>query len=130
MSEDADETPSEPPPEQRKRRKKRKRPAEPVASAPARSELDAAGRERPRFLLSFPSDPDLDRLVEAFERGDFATVRADAPALAERTEDEGVRDAALELRRRIDPDPLIKYLLLASVILLFVLVMHAYTHKP
>lgn len=130
MSEEADETPSEPPPEQRKKRKKKRRPPEPVASAPPRSELDAAGRERPRFLLSFPSDPDLDRLVEAFERGDFATVRADAPALAERTEDEGVRDAALELRRRIDPDPLIKYLLLASVVLLFVLVMHAYTHKP
>ncbi len=130
MSEDADETPSEPPPEQRKKRKKKKRPPEPVASAPARPELDAAGRERPRFLLSVPSDPDLDRLVEAFERGDFATVRADAPALAERTEDERVRDAALELRRRIDPDPLIKYLLLASAVLLFVLVMHAYTHKP
>lgn len=126
---EGDERPSAPLPE-KKKRKKKKRKAEVVEASPQRSALDAQGRERPRFLLSFPSDPDLDRLVAAFERGDFATVRADAPALAERTEDAHVRDAALELRRRLDPDPLIKYLLLASVVLLFVLVMHAYTHKP
>ncbi len=128
---EGDEGPSAPPPEKKKRKKKKKqRKVEVLEAAPQRSALDAHGRERPRFLLSFPSDPELDRLVAAFERGDFATVRADAPALAERTEDEHVRDAALELRRRLDPDPLIKYLLLASVVLLFVLVMHAYTHKP
>lgn len=121
---------SEPPPEPKKRKKK-KRKAEVAAPAPEqRPELDADGRERPRFLLSYPADPELDRLVAAFERGDYATVRADAPALAHKTEDERVRDAALELVRRLEPDPLIKYLLLASVILLLVLVMHAYTHKP
>ena len=111
-------------PEPRKKKRKKKREA-----AGSRSELDANGRERPRFLLTFPVDPDLDRLVAAFERGYFATVRADAPALADRAEDERVRDAALELRQRIDPDPLIRYLLLASVILLAVLVLHAYSHK-
>ena len=116
------EAEAEPEPRKKKRKKKRE-------AAGSRSELDANGRERPRFLLTFPVDPDLDRLVAAFERGDFATVRADAPALADRAEDERVRDAALELRQRIDPDPLIRYLLLASVILLAVLVLHAYSHK-
>ncbi len=115
-----------------KRKKKKRKPAEAGPGATperARAELDAAGRERPRFVLSFPSDPELDRLVAAFERGDFAAVRAGAMPLAERAEDERVRDAALELRRRIDPDPLIRYLLLASVVLLVVLVLHAYAHK-
>lgn len=115
----------------KKAKKKRKPRPEPAAeSARARPELDADGRERPRFLLSYPNDPELDRLVAAFERGDYATVRSDAPALAERAEDPEVRDAALELRRRLDPDPLIKYLLLASVVLLLVLVLHAYSHRP
>lgn len=124
-----DDAPEPTPP---KRKKKKRKPAEQgldAPPAPARPELDAAGRERPRFVLSFPSDPELDRLVAAFERGDFAAVRAGALPLAERAEDERVRDAALELRRRIDPDPLIRYLLLASVILLVVLVLHAYAHK-
>lgn len=110
-------------------RKKKKRKRKQHAVAVGRSELDAQGRERPRFLLEFPADPQLDRLVAAFERGDFATVRADAPALANGAEDERVRDAALELRQRIDPDPLVRYVLLASVILLVVLVLHAYSHK-
>jgi len=122
-----DERPPEPPPKKKKKKKK----AEPTELAPrGRPELDADGRDRPRFLLSFPEDPELDRLVLAFERGDFKSVRDGAPALAERTEDPRVRDAALELRRRLDPDPLIKYLLLASVVLLLVLVLHAYSHKP
>ena len=37
-----------------------------------------------------------------------------------------MRDAALELLRRIEPDPLIKYLLAVSVTLLVVLVLYAY----
>jgi hypothetical protein len=122
--------PAPPPPPAKKKKKKKRAEAEAAEVVPARrAELDAAGRERPRFLLSFPDDPELDRLVLAFERGDFATVRTDAPALAERAEDPRVRDAALELRRRLEPDPLMKYLLLASVVLLMVLVLHAYSHK-
>jgi len=123
-----DEIEEAPPP--KKKRKKKQRAVEEATAPARRPELDATGRERPRFLLAFPEDPELERLMAAFERGDFATVRAGAPALAERTEDERVRDAALELRRRIDPDPLIRYLLLAAVVLLVVLVLHAYTHKP
>jgi hypothetical protein len=90
--------------------------------------LDAAGRERPRFLLGFPQDPDLARLAAAFEAGNYALVRAEAEALAERTDNRAVRDAALELRRRIAPDPLAKYLLALTAALLLSLAYFAYHH--
>jgi hypothetical protein len=90
--------------------------------------LDAKGRERPRFLLAFPEHPDLARLVAAFEAGNYALVREEAEALAERTENPAVRDAALELRRRIEPDPLVKYLLALTAALLLFLAYFAYNH--
>jgi hypothetical protein len=112
----------------KKRKKKRKRrvaaPAEPPR--PAR---DANGANRPAFLQTFPAHPELDRLVAAFEAGDYATVRSDAPNLADSTEDPRVRDAALELSRRIAPDPLIRYLLLSSIALLVFLVIYFYSHR-
>jgi hypothetical protein len=90
--------------------------------------LDATGRERPRFLLGFPQHPELTRLTAAFEAGNYALVRAEAEALAERAESPAVRDAALELRRRIDPDPLTKYLLALTAALLLFLAYFAYHH--
>ena len=90
--------------------------------------LNAAGRERPRFLLGFPPHPDLARLVAAFEAGNYALVREQAEALAERAESPAVRDAALELRRRIDPDPLAKYMLGLTAALLLFLAYFAYHH--
>jgi hypothetical protein len=90
--------------------------------------LDAAGRERPRFLLGFPQHPELARLSAAFEAGNYALVRAEAEALAERAESPAVRDAALELRRRIEPDPLAKYLLALTAALLLSLAYWAYHH--
>ena len=90
--------------------------------------LDASGRERPRFLLGFPQHPDLARLSVAFEAGNYALVRAEAEALAERAESPAVRDAALELRRRIEPDPLAKYMLALTAALLLFLAYFAYHH--
>lgn len=90
--------------------------------------LDAAGRERPRFLLGFPEHPELKRLAAAFEAGNYALVRAEAEALAERTESRAVKEAALELRRRIEPDPLAKYLLALTAVLLLSLAYWAYHH--
>ncbi|RYZ04045.1 MAG: hypothetical protein EOO73_25685 [Myxococcales bacterium] len=90
--------------------------------------LDTAGRERPRFLLGFPPNADLARLAAAFEAGNYALVRAEAEALAERTESPAVRDAALELRRRIEPDPLAKYMLALTAALLLLLAYWAYHH--
>lgn len=90
--------------------------------------LNAAGRERPRFLLGFPPHAELARLSAAFEAGNYALVREEAEALAERAESPAVRDAALELRRRIDPDPLAKYLLALTAALLLALAYFAYHH--
>jgi anti-sigma factor RsiW len=81
------------------------------------------------FTRSFPDDPELKRLVEAFESGDYYTVRSGAPALAERTTDPAVRKAALELRRRIEPDPAQLYLLGLTFALLVFLVAWFYLHK-
>lgn len=110
------------PPKPRKKKKKAKR----SAQAPHRPELDAQGRYRPAFLLNFPDDPELERLIAAYEAGNYAYVREHASELAERASDPGVRDAALELRQRIDPDPLVKYLLFAAMTLLAFLIAWAY----
>ncbi len=88
--------------------------------------LNAEGRERPRFLLEFPQDPELQRLVRAFEAGNYQAVRLGAPKLAESTEDPIVRAAARELARRIDPDPLMKYLLWVAIALFVFVVWHTY----
>jgi hypothetical protein len=108
-------------PRDRKRKRKRKRSG---SEGPA---LDAQGRERPAFLATFPDDPELAELSRAFEVGNYAYVRQHAPRLAERTDDPAVRSAALELSERIKPDPLMKYLLLVSVLLLVYLIFNAYT---
>ena len=81
------------------------------------------------FTRSFPDDPELARLVEAFDAGDYHSVRVGAPALAERTKDEAVRRAALDLRRRIEPDPAQLYLLGLTLALLVFLVVWFYLHK-
>ncbi|HWZ87407.1 MAG TPA: hypothetical protein VNW92_01120 [Polyangiaceae bacterium] len=88
--------------------------------------LNADGRERPGFLLEFPGDPELQRLVRAFEAGNYEAVRIDAPKLAEASEDAVVRAAARELRRRIDPDPLMKYLLWVAIALFLFVVWYTY----
>jgi len=103
-------------------------PAEPAAAAA--HALTAEGRERPRFLLEFPDDPALQRLVRAFEAGNYQAVREGAPKLAESTEDPIVRAAARELGRRIEPDPLMKYLLFVALCLFVFVVWHTYQGQP
>jgi hypothetical protein len=115
----------------RKKKKKKKRKAEDEAEAepgPAitRPERDAEGWDRPRFLLKFPEDPDLEALMAAFEAGNFAAVRDDAPRLIERTERPEVKRAAEELLRRIEPDPLVKFLLGVAVFLFVAVVAYVY----
>jgi hypothetical protein len=97
---------------------------------PAGPELGADGRERPRFLLAFPKDPELQELVQAFETGNYQLVRQGAPKLAAKTEDPIVRAAARELRRRIDPDPLMKYLLWVALGLFVFVVWYTYQDQP
>jgi hypothetical protein len=88
--------------------------------------LDSEGRERPRFLLEFPNDPELQRLSQAFEAGNYQAVRVGASNLARSSEDPVVRAAAQELRRRIDPDPLMKYLLSVAIVLFVFVVWSTY----
>jgi hypothetical protein len=112
-----------------KPKKKKKRRREKEETAPVRDPLGPDGRERPAFVLDYPSDPALDRLVKAFELGNYAFVREHAPELAEKASDARVRAAASELARRIEPDPLVKVLLAMSIALLVVLALWAYnTH--
>ena len=107
---------------------------EPPSAAPPAADavptLNAEGRERPRFLLEFPNDPALQELVRAFEAGNYRAVREGAAKLAESTEDPIVRAAARELARRIEPDPLMKYLLFVALGLFVFVVWHVYRGQP
>src|SRR5688500_18064787 len=98
-SEPAPAPPGEAPSDESPRRKKRKKKkaAEPAAAGPERPELDARGRERPRFLLRFPEDPELEALITAFEAGNYFEVRQQAPRLVGSTTRPEVKAAAEEL---------------------------------
>ena len=121
----AETAPAEPEAGAKKRKRRRKK----VEETPLRASLSPEGRERPAFLLGFPEDPELERVMRAFELGNYAFVRQAAPALAEKTTDAKVRAAAEELARRIEPDPLVKVLLGLAVALLVLLTFWAYkTH--
>jgi hypothetical protein len=111
-----------------KRRKKKKKKGKMKRRRAAASRLDRHGRERPAFVLDFPEHPELSQLVAAFEAGNYHRVRQGAERLLARSDSlqPEVRDAASELIRRTQPDPLVKYLLVASVTLLVFLTLHAY----
>lgn len=80
--------------------------------------------EKPLFAQGWPVTPELDRLLAAFERGNYDYVRTEAPKVAKQAEDPAVRAAALDLRRRIDPAPLAGILIFVAVGLLVVLAGH------
>lgn len=95
------------------------------------SDAEEAAPERaviPAFARNFPKDAELDALVAAFEQGNYARVRKEAPALAKSTRSPAVRKAARELSRRIDPDPIAVYLLAAASLLLLFLAVWYWTH--
>jgi hypothetical protein len=89
---------------------------------------------RPAFARDFPREPALDELVEAFARGNYARVRAEAPRLA--SDDPAVRDAARTLVDRTRPDSLAAGMLAMTAALLvamtayWVLHGHAPAHQP
>ena len=116
MSEpDANATEPEAPPAKKAKKAK----VEANATAPDTNASTSWGF--PRFAKDFPREPELDALVAAFARGDYATVREGAPKLAASTSDEAVKQAARTLRERIEPDPTSKALLLIAAALLVVL---------
>lgn len=79
---------------------------------------DPSSWGQPAFAKDFPKHDELERLVAAFARGDYATVRTDAPKLAASAEDEAVKAAARTLRERIEPDPTSKLLFAFAFLLL------------
>ncbi|WP_438025590.1 hypothetical protein [Sorangium sp. So ce233] len=111
---DADQADAEPPRRTKKRAKRRDGQA---ASVPG----DGAP--------GVPRDPELARLEQAFERGDYALVRSGAGRLAREAERDEVRRAARDLLRRIDPDPLAVALLVAAVALLAFLSLWYWSHS-
>src|SRR5687768_16269837 len=115
----------------RKKKKKKKKRAEVVEAEPPRERgpvYGPDGSERPAFVLGFPDDPELAKVTAAFEAGNYAYVREHATELAERSENAAVKRAATELLTRIEPDPLIRFLLGVSVILLLFLTYYAYAN--
>lgn len=88
---------------------------EPSAKGARKVSGEKAGRED--FAKDFPSDPALAKLLVAFDRGDYFTVRRDAEAVAEKAKDPRVAKAARDLRARIDPAPTASLLLLVGLAL-------------
>jgi len=82
----------------------------------------------PAFAKDFPHDPALDALVLAFARGDYRTVRDEAPRLAAATTDADVKRAAELLRQRIEPDPTSRLLFVLAAVLLAFLATWWVTH--
>lgn len=119
-ADEASDSAAEAAPTPKKRRTKRR------ADRARRDELDARGMQRPAFVLDFPADPELDALVRAFEAGNFAFVREQAPRLVESSSNADVKAAARELLRRIEPDPLVKFLLGVAIALFVVVVSYVY----
>jgi hypothetical protein len=124
---------AEPPAAKKKKKKKKKKapeseasPEEALPEEEVEPALDGSGAERPTFHAWFPRHEELEVLVRAFEVGNYALVRERAPKLLQSAESEKVRAAARELLARIEPDPLMKYLLLAATVLLVFLAFYAY----
>ncbi len=76
---------------------------------------------RPAFAADYPRHEGLDQLLVAFEAGNYAYVREQAPRLAKADVHENVRNAAKDLRRRIDPEPTAAYLWALGVALVLLL---------
>jgi hypothetical protein len=91
--------------------------------------VEPAPDGRPPFARKYPRTEDLDALLAAFEAGNYAKVRADAPKLAERASDPEVARALRDLRRRIEPDPLQIYLLAITAALLVFLTVWFFLHR-
>jgi|SRR5271166_2413338 len=77
-----------------------------------------AEARRPSFSEEFPRTPDLEAVVAAFARGDYASVRAQAIRLEQASPDPTVRKAARVLLDRTRPDPLAVGLLITAGLLL------------
>ncbi len=83
----------------------------------------------PPFAQRYPRDETLDALLSTFDRGDYATVREGAQKLIASSKKPAVRQAAEDLLRRLDPDPLARYLLVIATLLLVFFSAWYFTHR-
>jgi hypothetical protein len=91
---------------------------------------EAKAREGvPVFAQRYPRDETLDGLLATFERGDYASVREGAQKLIASTTKPAVRQAAEDLLKRLEPDPLARYLLGVSALLLLFFTIWYFTHR-
>jgi hypothetical protein len=79
-----------------------------------------AREQRPSFAESFPRHPDLDALLDAFVRGDYARVRLGAAHLIQSSKDPAVLRAAALVVERTSADPAAKLLLVIGALLIAV----------
>lgn len=95
-----------------------------------RKKKKAAPREGvPLFAQNYPQDDRLDALVVTFERGDYASVREGAEKILASDAKPAVRQAAEDLLRRLEPDPLARYLLGVATLLLVFFTIWYFTHR-
>ena len=80
--------------------------AKSAAQHEAKASSHAWRETLPTFAVSFPRDPDLDRVVRAFTLGNFAQVRAEVPSIVSGTASDEVKAAARQLLARTSPDSL------------------------
>jgi hypothetical protein len=76
--------------------------------------------ERPSFAKDYPDDEELRALVDAFESGDYRSVRAGTTRIAASADaNDAVRAAARDLRARTEPTrPQIALLVVAALLVL------------
>jgi len=83
----------------------------------------------PVFAQKYPQDEQLDVLLQSFERGNYAAVREGAQKLLASDAKPAVRQAAEDLLRRLEPDPLARYLLGVATMLLVFFSIWYFTHR-
>lgn len=82
----------------------------------------------PAFARDFPENEELGALVDAFARGDYKTASEGSVTLANKTDDDAVKKAALLLAERTKPDPASRVLFLLTATLLVFLSVWWMTH--
>ncbi len=83
----------------------------------------------PSFAQKYPRHEELDALLDAFEKGNYARVREGAQKLILTTKEPAVRRAAEDLSSRLEPDPLARYMLGAASLLLVFFSIWYFTHR-
>lgn len=89
---------------------------------------DPRGWGFPSFARDFPEDDALDAIVALYAAGDYRAVAERGQKLADETEDEAVKKAALLLVERTRPDPASRIVFLLTAALLALLAIWWVTH--